>query len=71
MYTEIISRDYMQLVANCCTSFYNLKSNNMSMVGKEEIDVGAWGNIVLKELLPTSFNFVPLLLYIRSSEAPI
>ena len=40
MYTEIISRDYMQLVANCCTSFYNLKSNNMSMVGKEEIDVG-------------------------------
>ena len=30
----------MQLVANCCTSFYNLKSNNMSMVEKEEIDVG-------------------------------
>ena len=36
---------YMQLVANFCTSFYNLKPNkqHVCMVGEEEIEVGEWG----------------------------
>jgi len=73
MYTEIYEQftyfKGLYAASNCCTSFYNLKPNKQHVHGGERRDRSRWvGNIVLEELLLTSFK--PLLLYIRLSGAP-